>query len=293
MLLKPDCIPCILKMAVSSIRKLTGDEEVVKELIIKVLQIPALRGIEWDLSSPEVIEPVMDIIIEAFHTPDPFRTLKEKQNARGLELYPALKQLVKESEDPLFAAVNLAILGNAIDLMVSDRSIDIDKVLEQEIKNPIAEGPFRIFREKLSKARRLLYLGDNAGEIVFDKVLVETITALHGPQIFFVVRGAPALNDVTIREALEVGMDRAATVISNGMNSSVPGTILSRCSSDLRDLFENSDLIVSKGGGNFDSLEEEKDRCRNITFMLLAKCPPYSQYFKVRMYQPVLANFFK
>lgn len=292
MLLKPDCIPCILKMLISSIRKLTDDEDVVQKLITKALRVPALRGENWDLTSPEAVEPVMDMIMETFDTPDPFRALKEEENAKGLKLYPTLKQLVRESEDPLFAAVNLAIQGNSVDVMISDRSIDVEAVLAQELKNPIIEKPFQIFREKLGKARRLLYFGDNSGEIVFDKVLIETITALYDLEIFFVVRDAPALNDVTSYEARRVGMDQAAKVISNGVKHGVPGTILARCSSELRDLFHNSDLIVSKGGGNFDSLEEEKDNCRNITFMLLAKCPPYAQYFKMKMYQPVLANFF-
>jgi len=291
MLMTPDCIPCILRMAISSIRKLTEDENLIKELIIKILKIPALRGLDWRLSSPEAIVPFMDIIMEAFNTGDPFRALKEEENAKGLELYPALKQLVKQSEEPLFAAVNLAILGNGVDVMVSDRSIDVKKVLERELKNPILENPFRVFRETLGKARLLLYLGDNCGEIVFDKVLIETINDLYKPQIFFVVRGSPALNDATMQEALGVGMDRVATVISNGTQQPLPGTILSKCSSELRELFKNSDLIVSKGGGNFDTLEEQKDNCKNITFMLLAKCRPFSEYFKVRLHQPILGNF--
>ena len=293
MLMKPDCIPCILRMLTSSIRKLTDDEDSVKELITRALRVPALRGENWTLTSPQAIEPVLDIIMETFHTEDPFRALKEEENAKALELYPSLKQLVKESEAPLFAAVNLAIQGNAVDLMVTDRSIDVKEVLTQELKNPVLEKAFQVFREKLGKARRVLYLGDNSGEIVFDKVLIETITAMYDVEIIFVVRGVPALNDVTLHEALSVGMDQAATrVISNGMKHSVPGTILSRCSSELRDLFQSCDLIISKGGGNFDSLEAEKDRF-NIFFMLIAKCLPFSRYFKIKLHQPILANFFE
>lgn len=293
MLLRPDCIPCILKMVISSIRQLTDDENVCRDLATRALRIPALRGENWALTSPEAIEPVLNMLMEAFESADPFAGLKEEENARALELYPSFKQAVRESEDPLFAAVNLAILGNAVDLMISDRSISVKGVLAEELRNPVTFGAFEIFRQKLEKTRRLLYLGDNSGEIVFDKVLIETITELYNPQITFVVRGVPALNDVTLREARRVGMDSVATVISNGMKGSVPGTILSRCSPELRDLFKNSDLVISKGGGNFDSLEDKTDQCRNITFMLLAKCVPYSQYFKISMFQPILANFFR
>ncbi|MGC1402131.1 MAG: ARMT1-like domain-containing protein [Thermodesulfobacteriota bacterium] len=292
MLLKPDCIPCILKMSASAIRKLTDDEEVLKELTIKILQIPALRGLDWDLSSPEVIEQVMGKMIETFQTPDPFKDLKAEQNQRGLELYPHLQHLIQESTDPLFTAVLLAIQGNAIDLMVSDRSIEVEKALGQELQQPIDEKSFLAFRDKLEKARLLVYLGDNSGEIVFDRILIETIRSLVDLEVVFVVRNFPALNDVTLREAEQIGMDQIARVITNGLEAPVPGTILSRCSSEFRDLFQKADLIISKGGGNFDSLEEEKSHSKDITFMLLSKCLPYGRYFQTRMYQPILANFF-
>lgn len=292
MLIKPDCIPCILKMSTSAIRKLTDDEEVLKKLTIKILQIPALRGLDWDVTSPEVITPVMEMIMKTFNTADPFKDLKAEQNQKGLELYPHLQQLIQESTAPLFTAVRLAIQGNAIDLMVSDRSIEVEKALDQELQQPIDEKAFLAFRDKLKNARLLVYLGDNSGEIVFDKVLIETIRNLYDLQVFFVVRGVPALNDVTIREAQSVGMDRLATVIENGLKTPVPGTILSRCSSEFSDLFHKADLIISKGGGNFDSLEEEKNHSKDITFMLLSKCLPYCHYFQTQMYQPILANNF-
>lgn len=130
------------------------------------------------------------------------------------------------------------------------------------------------------------------GEVFFDKVLIETITAMYNPRIVFVVRGVPALNDVTTDEAKRVGMDRLATVMANSIKDPVPGTVLSRCSSEFRDLFQQSDLIISKGGGNFDSLQEEKDHSKDITYMLTSKCLPYCRYFKVRMHQPILYNFF-
>ena len=293
MLLKPDCIPCILKMSTSAIRKLTDDEEVLKELTIKTLQIPALRGLDWGLTSPEVIEQVMEKIIETFQNPDPFKLIKAEQNKKGLELYPHLQQLIQESTDPLFTAVQLAIQGNFIDLMVSDRSTDVEKALGQELQHPIDEKAFLSFRDKLKKARLLVYLGDNSGEIVFDRILIETIQSFVDLEVIFVVRSFPSLNDVTLKEAEQVGMDQVARVISNGLEAPVPGTILYRCSSEFRELFRNSDLIISKGGGNFDTLEAEKNHSKDITFLLLSKCLPYCRYFQTQMYKPILANFFQ
>jgi damage-control phosphatase, subfamily I len=293
MLITPDCIPCILKMAISSIRKLTEDEAILKEIITKTLKIPALQGLVWDRSSPEVIEPVMNLIMERFKSSDPFQGLKWEQNTKGLKLYPHLKQLVRESADPLLTAVHLAILGNSIDLMVSERSIDPEMVLAEKLNQPISEKAYLAFRQKLEKSRLLVYLGDNAGEIIFDKVLIETIRERYDPQIFFVVRGFPALNDVTLKEARMVGMDQAAVVVENGLTIPLPGTLLSKCSSEFKELFGGADLIISKGGGNFDTLEGEKGLSKDITFMLLSKCLPYCRYFNIPMYQPVLANFFK
>ncbi|MBA4392883.1 MAG: hypothetical protein C0407_04955 [Desulfobacca sp.] len=293
MLIKPDCVPCILKMSTSAIRNLTDDEEILKELTIKILQIPALRGLDWGLSSPEVIARVMAIVNETFKTSDPFRALKEEQNRKGLELYPGLKQMVKESSDPLFTAVNMAVLGNFIDLMVSDRSIEPAKTLEKDLNNiPIPKTSFLEFAAKLKKARLLLYIGDNSGEVVFDKVLIETIKEQIDPEIFFAVRGVPALNDVTIQEARQVGIDSVAALIENGQKDPVPGTILSRCSPEFTELFQKADLIISKGGGNFDALDEEKDHGKDITFLLLAKCHPYCHHFQTQLYQPILSNVF-
>ncbi|MDP2862903.1 MAG: ARMT1-like domain-containing protein [Desulfobacterales bacterium] len=292
MLIKPDCISCILKMANTAIRKLTADEVVIKDLTVQILTIPSLRGLQWDLSSPEVIELVMEKIIAAFKTPDPFRALKLEQNRTAQSLYPTLKKLVQEADDPLQAAVKMAIMGNVIDLMVSDHSLDVEKTLIQGLQRPWPEKPFVVFKKKLGQTRSLVYLGDNSGEIVFDKLLLEIIQETYHPKVVFVVRSAPALNDATRSEAEMVGLNQVAAIMSNGLNAPVPGTILSRCSRELRELIREADLVISKGGGNFDTLEGEKDLGADISFMLLSKCIPYCQYFQTGMFQPILANLF-
>jgi uncharacterized protein with ATP-grasp and redox domains len=129
---------------------------------------------------------------------------------------------------------------------------------------------------------------------VFDKLLIKTIRKMCNPEIAFVVRSVPTLNDATLDEARAVGMDKVATLVENGIDGPLPGTILKRCSNEVIDLVSRADLIISKGGGNFDTLEEEKgDLKGKITFMLLSKCDPYYRYFGVELHQPVLANFFE
>ena len=293
MLLKPDCIPCILKMTISSLRKLPLDENSVRELYSEILENPALRGRKWDITSPEVIEDVWRKIIIKMDTPDPFSLEKSRQNEKIMALYPLLEKMVDADSDPLFPAVKLAILGNSLDFMIADTALSVENSIKDRINVPLSNENYSKFKKHLQVSKRLIYFGDNAGEIVFDKLFIETIKKLYKPEIVFVVRSVPTLNDTTLREAKSVGMDKIVKVIENGIDGPLPGTILSRCSNEVNDLVRRSDLIISKGGGNFDTLDEERKQLKKkISFLLLSKCDPHFKNFGVNLYQPILANFF-
>lgn len=294
MLIKPDCIPCILKMSVSAMKKLSLDEDTVKELFGEIFKIPSLRGQSWNITSAEIIELVWGKIADTKKSADPFYSLKLEQNKRIMKVYPFLKKLVDEASDPLYTAVKLAILGNAIDVMISDSRQYIENSITEKLEAPISKAMYGEFKRRLKQSRRLLFFGDNAGEIVFDRLLIETIKKMCDAEIAFVVRSVPTLNDATLNEARAVGIDKIATLVENGIDGPLPGTILKRCSNEVNDLVRHADLIIAKGGGNFDTLEEEKGYLKDkITFMLLSKCDPYYKYFGVEIYQPVLANFFE
>jgi hypothetical protein len=125
--------------------------------------------------------------------------------------------------------------------------------------------------------------------VVLDKLLIETIKKRYDRDITFVVRSVPTLNDVTIKEATFVGMDQVVRVVENGIDGPLPGTIFKRCAKEIRALAEQVDFIIAKGGGNYDSLGEEKNFLKKIVFMLLSKCHPYNQTFGVGMFQPILS----
>ena len=291
MLIKMDCIPCILKMSITSIRQLPLDEGSMQELYCKILEIPSLRGQCWDITSPEVIELVMQLIVSATGNPDPFHDLKATQNKRIMEIDPFLRQILDEASDPLHTAVKLAILGNTIDLMMGDRPTDIENSIREKLKDSIPEKAYANFIEDLEKSKSLVYLGDNAGEIVFDKLLIEAIKERYDTDVVFIVRSVPTLNDVTLNEARSVEIDEIATIVENGIDGPCPGTVLGRCSEEVKKLVERADMIVSKGGGNFDSFGEEKgDIRKKTTFMLLSKCQPYCDFFGVELHQPIIAN---
>jgi uncharacterized protein with ATP-grasp and redox domains len=291
MLLKPDCIPCILNMSLSYLRKLSLSEEHVSDIYADILRLKPLRGEDWDLTSPEVIEPIMMKIMTAVGNNDPFSAEKEKQNRKMLALYPELQRMVKTAEHPLRTAAHLASLGNALDVMMVGGAVDIQKIIKEQLVYPLQKIAFEILEKRIINSNRILYFGDNAGEIVLDRLFIETIKEQHDTDIVFVVRSISTLNDATLKDSEQAGMVNLVRVIENGIDGPVPGTLLHRCSGDVNTLFQKADLIISKGGGNFDTLDElPKERKSKISYLLLSKCRPYETFFGVGMHRPILYN---
>jgi uncharacterized protein with ATP-grasp and redox domains len=279
-------------MTITSIRKLQLDEDSVKELYTKILENPALRGFNWDITSPEVIEDAWKKITKRMDDPDPFYLEKSNQNKNVMALYPFLEKMVHADSDPLFPAVKLTILGNSLDFMVADTTLTFENSIKDRINVPLSNENYSKFKHRIQSSKHIIYFGDNAGEIVFDKLFIQAIKKLYNLEIVFVVRSVPTLNDATLKEARSVGMDKIVRVIENGIDGPLPGTVLRRCSNEVNDLVRQSDLIISKGGGNFDTLDEERKHLqKKISFLLLSKCDPQYKTFGVKLYQPILANF--
>jgi damage-control phosphatase, subfamily I len=288
-LLQPDCISCIYKASLAAIRRLTSNADEIKAVISEIMQSPTLRDPAWELTSPEVLEPALARISRFFNTSDPFQALKKRQNEKAMELYPWLQKLVKESKNRLRTACHLAVIGNSLDLMWSGGSVEVEPLIREQLCKSLLYERFVNLERRLRESRLVLILGDNAGEIVFDRLLIETLKGIFDVEVVFVVRSVPALNDATAKEAAEVEMDEIARVVENGIDGPLPGTVLARCSDQLRKLAEEADLILSKGGGNFDSLEEEAHLHDKMFFMLMSKCVPYCGYFGTKMYDPILS----
>ena len=288
-----DCIPCISNMAISALRRLPISSERRQEIFTSILQIPAFQGMSWHLTSPEIIEQVWETICRETNQRDPFLQEKELQNQRVAAILPFLRDEVEKSEDPLRTATRLAIIGNSIDLMVDNHAVDIQQTVVHGLELPLPDHAYSAFSKKLHRTRNLVYLGDNSGEIVFDKLFMETIRDLLEIDIHFVVRSTPTMNDVTLKEANEIGISEVANIVENGVDGPVPGTVIRRCSQALNELLQSTDLIISKGGGNFDVLEEETDTLgTDVSFLLLCKCRPYRRYFGQKLYGPILWNIF-
>ena len=263
-----DCLPCLLSQALKSVRAATDDEAVQRQVVNAVARM--IPELPVELKPPEIAQRGYRLIGEITGNNDPFHQAKAEANRAVLAIYPHLKQLVDQSSDSLFTACKLAIAGNAIDLGPNFECGSIESIIDATIACPIplAVDNYSQFWSNLNGCRHLLYLGDNAGEIVFDRLLIEEIHCFKELEVYFVVREKPVIKDVTIDDALAVGMDRVARIVSSG--SDAPATILSECSTELQQLYQSADIIIAKGQGNYESLEGGEG---NIFFLLRAKCP--------------------
>jgi uncharacterized protein with ATP-grasp and redox domains len=291
MKIQADCIPCILTMTLKAIKNLSLTAKEEKDLLTEIMKIPDLRGLDWNQTSPAIIEAVMTLITNTVHDPDPFLKEKIHLNTQALALLPVLTNWVEGSTDPLYTAAKIAILGNSMDVMMPGGLSSLEKFIREKLEAPLSREAFDLFCRQLSKARQILYLTDNAGEIVFDRLFIQTLKKQYDVNVTVVVRSLPTLNDATLSDAREAGLDQVATLMENGIDGPFPGTSLKRCSPAVRDLAHESDLIISKGGGNFDSLSEEvSDLETPVFFMLLSKCRPLNTFFKTSLHQPVMAR---
>jgi damage-control phosphatase, subfamily I len=256
-----ECIPCFVNQALRAGRMVTDDVSELKKLLDRIGG--RISDIPIDHTPPEMGLIIYDEIKRITGVEDPYKKQKQVHIKEALRLYPDLKIMLSEAPDPLMTAVRIAIAGNVIDLGM-DKDFHIERDLNDILKQAFAICDIDAFREKLQACDHILYLGDNAGESVFDRLLIETI----GKPVTYVVRGRPIINDVTEEDAIDSGLDKVATIISSG--TPAPATVLPLCTKDFIKRFESADMIISKGQGNYEGLSECK---RPIFFLLKAKCP--------------------
>ena len=274
-----DCVPCFFNQALEAAR-IAGASPQVQKIILGELA-KALVKFPLSATPPEMGRIIYGIVKEKTRKKDPYSKLKAKSNRLALSFYDKLKAKIENSQDRLLMAIELAIAGNIIDYGVKN-SLNVDKelkkILAQESKIIKNENKslfrYEAFKRALSKARSILYLGDNAGEIVFDKVLIEEIKRYdQDKKVIFAVKEEPIINDALAHDAYYCGMHKVAEVISSGIDA--PGTIISLCSNRFKAVFKSADMVISKGQGNFESLSREKGP---IFFLFMAKCPVVAKH---------------
>jgi len=255
-----DCLPCFLSQALRAARIATDDEKKIKKVLDEVGMM--LRNIPLESTPPESGRLIYHKVAEITGNWNPYRETKSKSTKKALSLYPALKSQVEKSNDRLLTAVRVAIAGNVIDFG-PNRAFDIEKEIDDTLKRDFAICNFGRFKDCLAEAREILYIADNAGECVFDKILIEEMKK----PVIYAVRDVPIINDATYEDAVQAGIDKVGTIFSSGTDA--PGVILKTCSAEFKEVFNNSKFIISKGQGNYEGLSNEK---RPIFFLLKAKC---------------------
>jgi hypothetical protein len=198
---------------------------------------------------------------------DPYQQIKETYNRLALERLPELRRMVHENADRLEGSVRVAIAGNVIDFGIFE-SVDLDKSLAESFSLPLSLADYRNFSKAVHSARRILYLCDNSGEIVFDRVLIETLRDMD-KDVTAAVKGFPVINDATLADAAHAGLSECATVIDNG-NDGI-GTLLESCSPQFMERYRSADLIISKGQANYETLMQTNDE--RVFFLFKVKCP--------------------
>ena len=282
-----ECMHCLVKRQAENIKKYP-DEEKKAEYLGKVLGIIANNAAEEP--APVLLSHIGRLHEEYFGKPFSFDELKKGYNAMMLEKENEIRGKIGKAQDPLALALRFAQIGNFIDFGAMD-SVDDGKLmefLEQAETLPLSEDTYAKFTENLKTAKKLVYMTDNCGEVVLDKLLLETIAGI-APHVekTIIVRGEPVLNDATMEDALQVGIEACGKVIPNGTN--IAGTYIPWLSAEAKQAMEEADLLISKGQGNFESLHG----CGlNIYYLFLCKCQWFMERFGLPQYSGVFINEF-
>lgn len=254
-----------MRQALTAARMAEADEEQQWTVLARVLE--KLRHIEPTSTPPEMGNQIHRIVRQVVESSDPYRAAKEANCRQALALYPRMKSLLREADNSLEMAVRLSIAGNIIDLAL-EQQYDLWETVERVLAQPFAIDDMAAFREAVSRTKQVLYLADNAGETVFDRVLIESLDL----PVVYAIKAGPILNDATLTDALATGIDGIAEIVSTG--SDAPGTILSLCSEEFLQMYTDADFVIAKGQANYETLSEAGPK---VFFLLQIKCPVISR----------------
>jgi damage-control phosphatase, subfamily I len=277
-----DCIGCFVRQGLDAARLATDDEQIHEKVVRQILRLAT--DLDMSQSPPVIGQQIHRLIRDLVGNADPYSRVKKKFNSLALKLYPNLRDQIIGSNDQLETAIRLAIAGNIIDFGVksSISELEVKKTIRDSLNGQLDPEQVEGFKNAVMEAERILYLADNAGEIVFDHLLIEQMPI---EKVTVVVRGSPIINDVTLEDANVVGLDRIVEVIDNGSDG--PGTILETCSQEFLDRFAQADLIIAKGQGNYETLSGVD---KNIYFLLKAKCPVIADDIGCNVGEMILHN---
>ncbi len=259
-----ECLPCFFGQITRTLNYAGVNGDRGRSILRKAEKIIARASLD---EVPARTTTLIHRILRKETGVDPYKQVKESYNRIALERLPRLRRMAAETTDRLEGGVRIAIAGNVIDFGIYE-SFDLDRSLSESFLLPLSSIDYHNFVQAAANAQRILFLCDNAGEIVFDRVLIETLRD-RGKDVTAVVKGSPVINDATLDDASAAGLTECAVVIDNG-NDGI-GTLLEACSQKFMDAYRSADLIISKGQANFETLVQEKDA--RTFFLFKVKCP--------------------
>ena len=283
--LNSECVSCLVNKYLKKIPENTEESQKLKYMQ-RVLNIVAEAKV-WQ-SAPEIVPKITAAQKEIFGFSEDFTEIKKYFNSLMLGLESQLENNILNSKEPLKLAFLYAMLGNYIDFgaMLSVDENKLRELLENAEELTVDDKEFRLLKEDLKKSKKLIYITDNCGEVVLDKLFIKAILKEY-PNISVeaIVRGEDVLNDATITDAKQVFLDKLVTVTGNGTN--IAGTCLSKLSEDIKAKIDNADIIISKGQANFETLRY----CgKNIYYIFMCKCQMFADRFGVPKLSGMLLN---
>ncbi|MGC9346531.1 MAG: damage-control phosphatase ARMT1 family protein [Anaerolineae bacterium] len=256
-----DCYPCFLRQALDAARFAGASDEQQARVLQDTLEI--LQTVTPDMTPPTVGDKIHRHVRELVNHNDPYAEVKQRATERAQHLLPQVREMIRKADDPFEQAVRMAIAGNIIDFGPGS-SYDLSGALAEVTQRPLIADGLEALRHALDRHRSMLYIGDNAGETVFDRALIEVLDV----DVTYVTKGAPVLNDATLDDAKAAGLHEVAHLITTG--SDAPGTILARASTEFRRAYDQARVIIAKGQANYETLSPGDER---LFFLLKAKCP--------------------
>jgi uncharacterized protein with ATP-grasp and redox domains len=257
----PECYACLFRQAVTVVNETELSREIQIQSLKNVLQ--TLKEADPSHSPSAIAGDTNRVLRETLGIEDFYKEEKAANHKLALSFIDQLRRLLSEGPDALEQGLKISASGNVIDIIHSN-----EYDLWQEVKDTVGQklmgGGLKAFKQRIDEVPHILYLADNVGETIFDRVFIETLDI----PVIYAVKSGPILNDAALEDALAAGIDEIAEVIETGSQS--PGTILSQCSPEFQDIFERSDLVISKGQANYETLDENGDK---VFFLLRVKCP--------------------
>ncbi len=265
-----DCVVCFQQQALRAARAAGASPAVQEQVLRRVIR--ELAAADWQGTPLDIGMPVHRLVREVTGVDDPFAQAKQEATRSALRLLPELRKRVEAADDPLWLAIRLAVAGNVIDLGAQD-DFDLDATLERVLTARFGIDHYAALRDRLEGCRSVLLFADNAGEVVFDRLLLETIADLWRPRLSVVVKSGPFINDVTVDDARDAGLHEIEGLrllqISNGDDDGVP----TYTSPEVEEWLNAHDVVISKGQANYEGLSDHA----GIFFLLMAKCPFLAQ----------------